>query len=168
MTDHINSRRRYMRMLFGAVVLSPLTPSVLHAIEKKGDNLFAMTEEGRLYWIDGGMGYCGAALQPDTEEIKAAAEAGNDAAEFRLSQLYDSGRWGVDKDPQEAFKWYLLAAQGGMYEAMQKVAFKYEFGKGVDEDIREALKWYQKAHELRLENTNLLEKIQKLESQLGE
>jgi hypothetical protein len=168
MTEKINQRRRRLMLLFGASMAIPLTPTMLQAADKKGENMFAMTEEGRLYWLEGGMGYCGEALQPDIAEISAAAEAGNNIAAFRLGQLYESGRWGVEKNMSKAVKWYHMAAERGLVDAMTKLAFSYEFGKGVDKNLKEALTWYKKAHEQRLEDDYLLEKIDELESRLAE
>jgi len=42
--------------------------------------------------------------------LKADAEKGVARAQFRLGMMYDFG-YGVQKDDQEAVKWYRLAAE---------------------------------------------------------
>jgi TPR repeat protein len=55
--------------------------------------------------------------------------------------MYDSGV-GVEKDPVEAFKWFLLAAEKGDAQAQFNVALNYQFGKAVSKDPEAAILYY--------------------------
>ena len=48
----------------------------------------------------------------------------------------------MDKNPQEAVKWFKLAAEQGMVGSQTTLAMMYEEGKGVEKDPQEAKKWY--------------------------
>ena len=78
-------------------------------------------------------------------------------AQFYLGGFYSEGR-GVKQSQAESFKWYHLAAEGGLVHAQNVVAEMYDFGcndslpKGrreaydaVPQDKREAIKWYRMA-----------------------
>lgn len=57
------------------------------------------------------------------KELRPLAERGNSEAQFLLGQMYSYG-WGVQKDAQEAYRWYAEAANGGLPKArelMQKL-----------------------------------------------
>lgn len=67
------------------------------------------------------------------------AERGNPEAQFRLGQ-----RFGVPKDKQTAFKWYLQAANQKHAHAQSEVGYYYEAGLGGEpKDIDLAVHYYQ-------------------------
>lgn len=45
-------------------------------------------------------------MKPDAKTIMSQAEQGNDVAMFFLARAYEEGRWGMQKNPEEAAKWY--------------------------------------------------------------
>lgn len=45
-------------------------------------------------------------LKADAKTIMAQAEEGNDLAMFFLARAYEEGRWGMQKNEEEAAKWY--------------------------------------------------------------
>jgi TPR repeat protein len=47
----------------------------------------------------------------------------------------------------EAFKWYMKAANQGFTDAEINLGIYYEDGLGVEKNIPEAIKWYAKAAE---------------------
>jgi TPR repeat protein len=159
-------------MLLGSIgAFTTVSLAYYHLItaEDKDDELFLMEEEARQYWLEGGIGYCGEAMRPDINLIKAEALNGNATAAFRLGQVYARGTWGEKHDDAEALKWFRMAAEGGMSDAMVQVGLAYEFGKGVALDFREAIRWYQRAYDDRMGgDTLLLKKIELLKSKLGE
>ena len=55
--------------------------------------------------------------------------------------MYYDGR-GVEQSYEEAFRWYLLAAEQGFLDAQYRVAYMYENGKGVEQSYEEAERWY--------------------------
>jgi len=80
------------------------------------------------------------------KERKTAAESGDVKAQTDLALMYDRGE-GIDKDYQEAIKWYKLAANQGYARAQRNLAISYSKGEGVDQDYQEAMKWYKLAAE---------------------
>ena len=63
-----------------------------------------------------------------------------------MGNMYYCGE-GVEKDYDEAAKWYRTAAEQGDQEAWYKLGNMYYRGEGVKKDTAEAAKWYQKAAE---------------------
>lgn len=70
-----------------------------------------------------------------------ASELGHKEALTKLAEYY----YYEEKNPKEAFKWWLQAAEQGSAEAQFFVGECYVDGDGVGEDLQEALKWYRKA-----------------------
>ncbi len=79
-----------------------------------------------------------------TWEIYEAFSGDDNAAKYKVGRRYEYGI-DVEKSNEEAFEWYLEAAEGGHTDAMLKVAYFYEHGLGVEQSYREALRWYEKA-----------------------
>ena len=79
-------------------------------------------------------------------EIRAAAEEGNEEAQFNLGIMYDFGE-GVPADDRKAVYWYRLAAEQGHAGAQFFLGTMYDFGEGVPADDREAVHWYRLAAE---------------------
>ena len=76
----------------------------------------------------------------------AMAERVNAEAQTVLGYMYAEGL-GVARDPEEAVKWYRMAAKQGIAEAQNNLGKLYENGDGVAQDYIEALKWYRMAAE---------------------
>ena len=76
--------------------------------------------------------------------LKPLAEQGNSQAQAILGLMYDNGH-GVNKDPTEAFKWYLKAAEQGIPVVQHDVGVKYFQGMGVAQNYQEAAKWWEQA-----------------------
>ncbi len=72
---------------------------------------------------------------------RAAAEAGNAAAQNNLGFLYRKG-FGVGKDEAEAAKWYRRAAEQGLVDAMTNLGMLLDEGFGVARDYVESYKWF--------------------------
>ena len=72
---------------------------------------------------------------------RAAAEAGNAAAQNNLGFLYRKG-FGVGKDEREAARWYLRAANQGLVDAMANFGMLLDEGFGVPQDYIESFKWF--------------------------
>jgi|TARA_B100001093_G_C26718018_1_gene966523 TPR repeat protein len=89
-----------------------------------------------------------AALSGDFEtaydEFLIEAERGLDLAQYNLSILYYSGQ-GVEKNPEEAFKWSYAAASQGHVAAMFNLASLYYNGFGVEKDSQSTVEWYGRA-----------------------
>ena len=95
--------------------------------------------------------------------LQKSAERGHAGAQSLLGWLYEHGE-GVLKDIpefmkwlgncyhnaknyQEAFKWYMKAAEQGYDVGQKLVGDYYAWGFGVPQDLHEAAKWYRKAAE---------------------
>lgn len=80
------------------------------------------------------------------QELEAAAEAGDVAAQFQLANLYLSGAFGTS-DPDKALEWYHKSAEGGYADANIRLAELYIQGLGGRQDFDEAIKWLQEPAE---------------------
>jgi len=76
--------------------------------------------------------------------IKIKAEANDPVAQLRLGWMYDNGE-GVKREPGEALKWWLRAAEQGVAVAQYNVGVIYAAGQGVAPDYAKALTWFRKA-----------------------
>ena len=82
-----------------------------------------------------------------TVELQQKAEAGDIAAQLNLALCYDIGS-GIEKNPVEAHKWFLKAAEQGNGRAMNAVGNYYKYGTGgVEKDLETAITWYRKSAE---------------------
>lgn len=80
------------------------------------------------------------------EEVKALAEKGNAHGEFHLGRRFEKGE-GVEKDTEEAAKWYRKAAEQGHAAAQKSLGVMYIEGRGVEKDEAAGIDWLQKAAE---------------------
>lgn len=67
---------------------------------------------------------------------------------YALADAFCYGRCGVPIDHAEAFRWYRVAAEGGLDYAMVKLGMMFAAGEGVQKDDVEAARWYRKAADL--------------------
>ena len=72
------------------------------------------------------------------------AQGGDIEAQFALGARYEDGS-GVDRDMNEAIRWYTEAANGGHTEAQFKLGRFYEDGTGVQKDEARAKGWFELA-----------------------
>ena len=82
----------------------------------------------------------------DINALKKSAEQGEAKAQYNLGVCYYNGN-GVEKDYQEAVKWYRKAAEQGIAEAQCDLGGCYYNGDGVAKYHQEAVKWWRKAAE---------------------
>ena len=80
------------------------------------------------------------------EETKALAEQGDAKAQLMMGIYYCEGRE-VDKNLEEAAKWWGLAAEQGNASAQFNLGVCYDNGSGVTQSYAEAAKWYRLAAE---------------------
>lgn len=78
------------------------------------------------------------------ENLRRAAEEGDPLAQAGLAALYDRGE-AVEKNYQEAAKWWRKSAEQGSSMSAFILATYYRHGKGVELNITESAKWYQRA-----------------------
>jgi localization factor PodJL len=76
--------------------------------------------------------------------LRAAAMAGDTAAEFEVAMRFAQGR-GISPDQQQAAHWLELAAQQGLAPAQFRLGGFYEKGIGVKKDLAEARTLYMAA-----------------------
>jgi hypothetical protein len=75
------------------------------------------------------------------------AEAGHAKAQYQVGYMYFVGE-GVQKNIQEAIKWYKKSAEQGFVLPQLILGAVYLQGNGIAKDPQEAFKWYRKAAEL--------------------
>jgi TPR repeat protein len=80
------------------------------------------------------------------EVCHVAALKGDSNAQFNLGLIYRKGK-GVERDDQEAFKWYRMAAEQCHAKAQSKLGAMYFRGYGVRQNYKKAVEWYRKAAE---------------------
>ncbi len=61
-----------------------------------------------------------------------------------LGNCYYHGNYGVEKNFNEAVKWYRKAAEQENVFAQCNLAYCYESGEGVEKDLHQAVIWYRK------------------------
>tara|TARA_R110000824_G_scaffold118960_16_gene272429 strand:- start:8915 stop:12013 length:3099 start_codon:yes stop_codon:yes gene_type:complete len=77
-------------------------------------------------------------------DLRAAAVAGNPAAQYEVGQRYANGE-NVPQDLSQAAYWYTQAADQGLAIAQYRLAALYEKGRGLSQDDAKARSWYEKA-----------------------
>ncbi len=83
-------------------------------------------------------------LAKSVHYYRAAAEAGDLAAQNNLGELYESGK-GMPQDHVEAFSWYARAAEAGFPPAQLNLARLYAAGAGVARNHAAAREWAELA-----------------------
>lgn len=77
--------------------------------------------------------------------MKATRE-GNPQAQYELGLRYESGAWDVERDPEQARRWILKAAEAGHRLAMRTLAHAYAAGElGLEVDPERARLWAERA-----------------------
>ena len=72
------------------------------------------------------------------ERLRQAAAGDDNGARYQLARVYDKG-WNVARDPREAFRWYLAAANAGHSEAAYRAVSLYLRGHAADDEASAAL-----------------------------
>ncbi|MCL2829887.1 MAG: DUF4124 domain-containing protein [Betaproteobacteria bacterium] len=80
----------------------------------------------------------------DFEALKHSAEKGDPEAQYKLGQMYASGR-GAAQNDDEAVKWYRESAEQGNAAGQYGLGGMYLKGRGVPQSVDEAMRWYQMA-----------------------
>lgn len=80
------------------------------------------------------------------QQLLPRAEQGDAHAQFRLGELYVSGR-GVPKDYQKAMQWYRRAAAQGHARAQLNLGVLYQKGVSIRYGYTEAIRMYRAAAE---------------------
>jgi TPR repeat protein len=80
-----------------------------------------------------------------TAKIKQAAESDYQPAFIVLAQRYEQGIGVPRRSDNNAYIWYLKAAERGDVPAQAKVGDMLSRGKGIDKDEAAAVTWFQKA-----------------------
>ena len=87
------------------------------------------------------------------DDLRRIAGLGYAPAQFYLAKLYETGGYGVTKDPVLARTWTARAAQAGDARAMHNLALDYYEGTGGTRSISEAGQWFAKAAALGLSDS---------------
>lgn len=78
-------------------------------------------------------------------ECKIAAEQGVAEAQWLMAHIYRFDLLAEGKDLEQAFQWYLQAAEQGHIAAMREVGLSYQYETGVVQDFDKAYYWLSKA-----------------------
>jgi TPR repeat protein len=83
------------------------------------------------------------------QQLRSRAEKGDAASQFSMGLIYDlsEGSGVVPKDNALALHWYRLAAEQGLPEAQDNLAWMYLNAIGIPQNTGEAVRWYRRAGE---------------------
>jgi hypothetical protein len=79
--------------------------------------------------------------------LQTAAAHGDVQSETTLAQFYETGMFGIPKDPAQALVWYRKAAEQGDVRAESALADRYAMGLDMPQDDVQAAFWTRKAAE---------------------
>jgi hypothetical protein len=79
-----------------------------------------------------------------TDQVKAAANASDEEAQWALGGWYEKGMSSLQQDYVEAAQWYRKAAEQGDGDGQNDLGRMYQSGWGVDKDFAQAANWYRK------------------------
>jgi TPR repeat protein len=91
-----------------------------------------------------GLNECDGGVEEAAGLYLLAAELGHTVAQWRLAELWETGR-GVAKNESEAAYFYRQAAEAGFSHAQSGLALLLEDGRGVTRDDAEAFQWHMAA-----------------------
>ena len=80
------------------------------------------------------------------EETLDLANNNDHEAQYNIGLAYEIGI-GVEKDPKQAYSWYLKSAEGDFPKAQYSLGLCLALGKGCDKNIALSKQWIKKAHE---------------------
>lgn len=83
---------------------------------------------------------------PAVKYYNKAAEMGHSGAQYRLSQMFDQGKF-VSQNYEEALNWLVKAAKNGNSEAQYDLGVKYATGNGVLLNFNNAVELWTKSAE---------------------
>jgi localization factor PodJL len=79
-------------------------------------------------------------------ELRQAAANGNARAQFEVGAIFTEGR-ALEKNLEEAARWYERSAAQGFVPAQYRLGNLYEMGSGVEKNLEQARLWYQRSAE---------------------
>jgi len=89
--------------------------------------------------------YQAESYQVASKQCQLAAERGSAKAQWLLAHIYRYDFLGKGEDEEQAFNWYLKAAENGHVAARREVGLSYVYEKGVTQDYDKAHSWLMKA-----------------------
>lgn len=79
------------------------------------------------------------------EYLDKAVTLGKAYAANSLGEYHRDGAYGLEKNPEQAFHYFSIAAEKGDTKAQRNLADLYSTGDGVEKDLKKAAYWRQKA-----------------------
>lgn len=89
--------------------------------------------------------YQAESYQVASKQCQLAAEQGSSKAQWLLAHIYRYDLLEKGEDEEQAFKWYLKAAENGHVAAKREVGQSYMYETGVVQDYAKAHSWLMKA-----------------------
>lgn len=126
-----------------AVALAPQPPLGAAASEAIG----ASAQRGRAEAYAAAVGEIEAGEAGGLSRLRQMAASGYGPAQFYLAKLYETGQFGVVKNPAEARRWTQAAAESGERAAMHNLGLYYFRGEGGPQDLAQAAAWFRRAAE---------------------
>ena len=85
-------------------------------------------------------------IEQEIKNLENIAESGDRFAQYELAKLYHWGL-GLEKDRQQAFKWYKLSAEQGYPPSQTNLSSMYKRGRGTEQNLELSSYWMEKATE---------------------
>lgn len=121
----------------------PVALSEFHAAAERGNRLAEFDYAMMLLNGEGAP----ANVDEGKKWLRKAADANMSHAQYVTGRMYDDGEFDVARDPGEAHRWFLKAAQQGHTQAQVALANQFLDGRGTPRDNAQAFFWYKKAAE---------------------
>ena len=83
-------------------------------------------------------------VEKEFSRLTVLAAKGDAKAQTSLAHKYALGK-GVEKDMNEAVRWYRVAGDQGEPEAQFNLGYMYYNGEGVERDYTKAVEWFRKS-----------------------
>ena len=139
----INFMNNLLKLILIVICLSSCNQS----LEKRAENGDPQAQyELAMYYID--------SLPRNTMDVSRQAEGvhllrlasnqNHSAAQFEFARCYMSGLI-VDRDTDEAIKWFVKSAQSGYVDAQLILGRVYSSGEDVEQDYEQSFYWYDMA-----------------------
>lgn len=89
----------------------------------------------------------GGSIEKDSEKglclLEELGKSGDIRAWQKIGSFYADDE--AQNDDDEAFKYFLIAAEAGDAEAQNNLATFYYYGRGTESDLNKAIQWYRKS-----------------------
>ncbi len=148
-TFRVNEDMRLAHDWYAKAARQNYRPAQLRIAKSYSEGLFTEVDEemaNALYEHLGFRDYSWMMMDELSEEDwEVEAEKGNPEAQMCLANAYARGRNGYEQNDELAFHWFKKAAENGVWNAYDSLAYHYSYGVGTEKNPTLAYGWYRRA-----------------------